>query len=174
MAGQKVQQLLLRHGAGIVVALDPVHPQLGETGELPLGLHALGQNAQAQLVKELHQRAHQSAAVLRMVDADHQGPVQLDQLKRKLHGGGKVGIAGTEIIQIKNKAVLGHLQRLRFLFKGGSYEYILDRLPTAKVVEEGENGTLIEAEVFGKGIDIWLKSQGELIEVISRQEIPVN
>ena len=68
----------------------------------------------------------------------------------------------------------GHLQRLRFLFKGGSYEYILDRLPTAKVVEEGENGTLIEAEVFGKGIDIWLKSQGELIEVISRQEIPVN
>lgn len=68
----------------------------------------------------------------------------------------------------------GHLQRLRFLFKGGSYEYILDRLPTAKVVEEIENGTLIEAEVFGKGIDIWLKSQGELIEVISRQEIPVN
>lgn len=68
----------------------------------------------------------------------------------------------------------GHLQRLRFLFKGGSYEYILDRLPTAKVVEESENGTLIEAEVFGKGIDIWLKSQGELIEVISRQEIPVN
>lgn len=68
----------------------------------------------------------------------------------------------------------GHLQRLRFLFKGNSYEYILDRLPTAKVVEEGENGTLIEAEVFGKGIDIWLKSQGELIEVVSRQELAVN
>lgn len=68
----------------------------------------------------------------------------------------------------------GHLQRLRFLFKGGSYEYILDRLPTAKVVEESENGTLIEAEVFGKGIDIWLKSQGELIEVVSRQELAVN
>ena len=68
----------------------------------------------------------------------------------------------------------GHLQRLRFLFKGNSYEYILDRLPTAKVVEEGENGTLFEAEVFGKGIDIWLKSQGELIEVVSRQELAVN
>lgn len=68
----------------------------------------------------------------------------------------------------------GHLQRLRFYFKGSCYEYILDRLPTAKVVQEDENGTLIEAEVFGKGIDIWLKSQGELIEVISRQELAVN
>lgn len=68
----------------------------------------------------------------------------------------------------------GHLQRLRFYFKGSCYEYILDRLPTAKVVQEDENGTLIEAEVFGKGIDIWLKSQGELIEVVSRQELAVN
>lgn len=68
----------------------------------------------------------------------------------------------------------GHLQRLRFYFKGICYEYILDRLPTAKVVLEDEKGTLIEAEVFGKGIDIWLKSQGELIEVVSRQELAVN
>ena len=68
----------------------------------------------------------------------------------------------------------GHLQRLRFYFKGSCYEYILDRLPTAKVVQEDEKGTLIEAEGFGKGIDIWLKSQGELIEVVSRQELAVN
>lgn len=68
----------------------------------------------------------------------------------------------------------GHLQRLRFYFKGSCYEYILDRLPTAKVLQEDEKGTLIEAEVFGKGIDIWLKSQGELIEVVSRQELAVN
>ena len=68
----------------------------------------------------------------------------------------------------------GHLQRLRFYFKGSCYEYILDRLPTTKVVQEDEKGTLIEAEVFGKGIDIWLKSQGELIEVVSRQELAVN
>lgn len=68
----------------------------------------------------------------------------------------------------------GHLQRLRFYFKGSCYEYILDRLPTAKVVQEDEKGTLIEAEVFGKGIDIWLKSQGELIVVVSRQELAVN
>ena len=68
----------------------------------------------------------------------------------------------------------GHLQRLRFYFKGSCYEYILDRLPTAKVVQEDEKGTLIEAEVFGKGIDIWLKSQGELIEVVYRQELAVN
>lgn len=68
----------------------------------------------------------------------------------------------------------GRLQRLRFYFKGSSYEYVLDRLPTARVLCEDERGTLIEAEVFGQGIDIWLRSQGDLLEVVDRQELPVN
>lgn len=68
----------------------------------------------------------------------------------------------------------GRLQRLRFYFKGISYEYVLDRLPTARVLGQDERGTLIEAEVFGQGIDIWLRSQGDLLEVVDRQELPVN
>ncbi len=68
----------------------------------------------------------------------------------------------------------GRLQRLRFYFKGASYEYVLDRLPTARVLGEDERGTLIEAEVFGQGIDIWLRSQGDLLEVVDRQELAVN
>ncbi len=66
----------------------------------------------------------------------------------------------------------GRLQRIRFYFKGTSFEYVLDRLPTAKVIKEDEKGVLIEAEVFGKGIDIWLQSQGDKIEVINRVELP--
>lgn len=43
---------------------------------------------------------------------------------------------------------------------------VLDRLPTAKVVEKGEDGCIIEAEVFGKGIEMWLKSQGEYVTML--------
>ena len=40
-----------------------------------------------------------------------------------------------------------------------SVEAILDRLPTAKVIADGEDGKVIEAEVFGDGVDMWLKGQ---------------
>ncbi len=42
-----------------------------------------------------------------------------------------------------------------------SVEAILDRLPTAKVIRDGEGGKVIEAEVFGgDGVDMWLKGRG--------------
>lgn len=47
-------------------------------------------------------------------------------------------------------------------------EAILDRLPTAKVIRDGEGGKVIEAEVFGgDGVDMWLKGQGSAVEMIS-------
>ena len=53
-----------------------------------------------------------------------------------------------------------------------------DRLPTAEVLEESEmdNGVkkyLITAEVYGKGIDMWLKSQGDKVRVVEEKEIEV-
>lgn len=66
----------------------------------------------------------------------------------------------------------GKLERLRFYFKGRSPEYVLDRLPTAQILRQDAKGFLIQAEVYGEGVDIWLKSQGEQIEVVSVQEIP--
>ncbi|MBQ9763110.1 MAG: hypothetical protein IJV92_01995 [Phascolarctobacterium sp.] len=45
---------------------------------------------------------------------------------------------------------------------------MLDRLPTAKVCGQDENGYLVTAEVFGKGLDIWLRSHGDAVEVVSR------
>ena len=57
----------------------------------------------------------------------------------------------------------GKLQRIRFRYTGPSIEAVLDRLPTAEVRERTEDGWIVEAEVFGKGIDMWLRSQGEYI-----------
>lgn len=58
----------------------------------------------------------------------------------------------------------GRLEHIRFRYTGPSLEAVLDRLPTARVVSQDETGWLISAEVFGKGIDMWLKSQGELVK----------
>lgn len=57
----------------------------------------------------------------------------------------------------------GRLQHIKFRYIGPSIEAVLDRLPTAKIVEEDENGWTVEAEVFGKGIEMWVRSQGEQI-----------
>lgn len=61
----------------------------------------------------------------------------------------------------------GKLRRVKFYYKGAFIEPVLDRLPTAEVLEQGENGFLVVAEVFGDGIEMWLNSQGKLVEVVS-------
>lgn len=58
----------------------------------------------------------------------------------------------------------GELQKIKFYFTGPSIEAILDRLPTAKILKEDEKGYLIQAEVFGKGVDMWLRTQGDWVE----------
>lgn len=62
----------------------------------------------------------------------------------------------------------GKLQRVRFKYRGESIEAVLDRLPTAKILSEEDGVYLVSAEVFGKGIDMWLRSQGERVEVVER------
>ena len=58
----------------------------------------------------------------------------------------------------------GKLERIRFRYTGPSIEAVLDRLPTAKITAQDEKGWTVEAEVFGKGIEMWIKSQGGYIE----------
>lgn len=60
----------------------------------------------------------------------------------------------------------GKLQKIKFWYKGPSVEAVLDRLPTAKILQNDDNGYLISAEVFGKGIDMWLRSQGDYVTII--------
>lgn len=64
----------------------------------------------------------------------------------------------------------GELMSIQFKFWGDSLEAILDRLPTATVVEEryddGKKVALINAEVYGEGVKRWLLSQKEFLEVV--------
>lgn len=57
----------------------------------------------------------------------------------------------------------GKLKKVKFKYLGKSVEAILDRLPTAKIISEEDGVYTISAEVFGDGIDMWLKSQGKNI-----------
>lgn len=60
----------------------------------------------------------------------------------------------------------GKLRKIKFEYTGYSVEAVLDRLPTAKILSEEEGKFVISAEVFGDGIDMWLRSQGDLVKVV--------
>ena len=65
----------------------------------------------------------------------------------------------------------GKLRRVKFKYSGYSIEAVLDKLPTAEIIaeephEDGKRTTYtVTAEVFGDGIDMWFRSQGEHIEI---------
>lgn len=65
----------------------------------------------------------------------------------------------------------GPLRTIRFEFTGPSVQAVLDKLPTAKIIERmGSDRYLIEAETYGDGIKMWLLSQGSWVKVISPKE----
>jgi len=65
----------------------------------------------------------------------------------------------------------GELLHLKLKYTGKSVDAILDRLPTAEVISEGNGEWLIKADVYGKGILMWLLSQGDLVEVLEPAEL---
>lgn len=65
----------------------------------------------------------------------------------------------------------GQLQQIRFRYNGTSVEAILDRLPTAEIRTQNDTDCIIEAEVYGKGILMWLLSQGDRVEVLAPQAL---
>ncbi len=64
----------------------------------------------------------------------------------------------------------GKLRTIRFEFTGPSVQAVLDKLPTAKVIERSGRKYLLEAEVYGDGIKMWLLSQGAWVKVVAPQE----
>ncbi|MCD7805831.1 MAG: WYL domain-containing protein [Lachnospiraceae bacterium] len=60
----------------------------------------------------------------------------------------------------------GTLQKVKFQYSGTDIDAVLDRLPTAQILSEEDGVYTVSAEVFGKGIDMWLRSQGENIRVL--------
>jgi predicted DNA-binding transcriptional regulator YafY len=63
----------------------------------------------------------------------------------------------------------GELRTLKFWCSKLSLEAVEDRLPTAKIVEEDKDGKgyILTAEVYGKGVDMWLRSQGDAVKMLS-------
>jgi hypothetical protein len=57
----------------------------------------------------------------------------------------------------------GRLQKIKFEYSGPDVDAVLDRLPTAVILDEQAGVYTVSAEVFGKGIDMWLRSQGEYV-----------
>ena len=67
--------------------------------------------------------------------------------------------------------VAGKLRTIRFEFSGPSVQAVLDKLPTARIIERlGCKKYLIKAEVYGDGIKMWLLSQGTWIKDVSPTE----
>ena len=60
----------------------------------------------------------------------------------------------------------GRLQKVKFRYSGSDIDAVLDRLPTAQILSEDDGVYIVSAEVFGKGIDMWLKSQGDRVEIL--------
>lgn len=60
----------------------------------------------------------------------------------------------------------GRLQKVKFRYSGSDIDAVLDRLPTAQILSEDNGVYIVSAEVFGKGIDMWLKSQGDRVEIL--------
>lgn len=65
----------------------------------------------------------------------------------------------------------GKLLNMQLKFYGSNPEPILDRLPTARVIEKSEHDCIIEAEVYGKGCIMWLLSQGSKLEVLKPESL---
>lgn len=59
----------------------------------------------------------------------------------------------------------GKLRKIKFKYSGMSIEAVLDRLPTAQILDESNGVYTILAEVFGNGVDMWLRSQGDFVTI---------
>lgn len=64
----------------------------------------------------------------------------------------------------------GKLRTIRFEFSGPSVQAVLDKLPTAKIIERSGGKYTLEAEVYGYGIKMWLLSQGSWVKVTAPDE----
>jgi predicted DNA-binding transcriptional regulator YafY len=60
----------------------------------------------------------------------------------------------------------GRLQKVKFQYSGPDIDAVMDRLPTAQILCEEEGVYTVSAEVFGKGIEMWLRSQGEKVKMV--------
>lgn len=76
--------------------------------------------------------------------------------------------------EYKNRNVFmygGIPQTVEFIYSGPAIESVLDRLPTAEVKQNSDGRYTVKAETFGKGILMWLLSQGSKVQVLQPSEL---
>lgn len=64
----------------------------------------------------------------------------------------------------------GELKTVIFEYFGDSVESVLDRLPTAEIIKKIDGVFTIKSEVYGNGIDMWIRSQGKKIKIFSNEK----
>lgn len=65
----------------------------------------------------------------------------------------------------------GEYRKIKFEYNGPSVQAILDKIPTAKIVDINGSTKVIEAETYGTGINMFLLSQGKMIKVLEPQSL---
>lgn len=60
----------------------------------------------------------------------------------------------------------GEYRKIRFEYTGMSVQAILDKIPTAKVIDKSGNSTIIDAETYGTGFNMFLLSQGSRMKAL--------
>lgn len=64
----------------------------------------------------------------------------------------------------------GNVKHIRFAFNGPSVQAVLDRIPTANLVEKKDGECIIEAEVIGSGVKMFLLSQGAWVRPLAPKD----
>lgn len=62
----------------------------------------------------------------------------------------------------------GKLEKVKIKCAEEKVEAVLDRLPTAEIIRKEGDAYIMKAEVFGKGVELWLKGQKQL-EIIENR-----
>lgn len=65
----------------------------------------------------------------------------------------------------------GELMQIQLKYYGENPEPVLDRLPTAQIIDKQDHEYTISAEVYGRGIVMWLLSQGSRVEVLRPESL---
>ena len=64
----------------------------------------------------------------------------------------------------------GDFKVIEFEFFGDSIEAILDRLPTAEIIEKTDRYYKVKAEIYGEGVKRWILYQKEFLKVTKPQD----
>lgn len=72
--------------------------------------------------------------------------------------------------KLEKKQELDGERKIKFEYMGDSVQTILDKLPSARVIDKVGGVNIIEAQTYGTGVNMFLLSQGKKIKVLEPEE----